>query len=258
MAPCRTGCTVKDLDSGESVPVPTAGSSRYCDPCESRARTALASAGELVGHLIGLHGVRIPARKPADGSHPTKAPSAPLPFNVQVVDDADTVYASLVHQALVWSRLLGRPAAIAARYAWRDATGHTAGLRSDLGPDAASHAVGQLAEWLDLHLDLALRSTHEDADGAMASLLSDLARVVRIGLRWPTTDRPTFSRKAVCPNDGARLRIAPPADHLTDRLITCTECGLHLSEDEHDQLAAALLEVTRQARRTHTTEQAAA
>lgn len=234
-----------------SVPRQVYGSSRYCSSCEQRIRTSLATAPGLVAHVLAMLGNRLPARPSSDGSQHTAAATAAVPFNVQAMDDASAVYALLVHQGLRWAAALNRTPSAAASTAWRSDDGRVLGLRAGIGPEAARHAVGMVADWLDLYLDLILR--HEDADGEadgdVASLLSDCARIVRIAQRWPTTDRPTFSGAAVCPDDGGRLLITPPSVPGGDRLITCATCSSCFTEHEHDTYARAYREVARLSRR---------
>lgn len=237
--PCSNGCITTDGN------VAVASHGAFCARCHDMARLGLTNAAPLVGHLVSQ--VAGLMSKPGNaGNQRTKASSAPLPLNARAFDDANQVYRLLVGWSLRMAEKLGQPLPAAAAGAWRNEQGKVVGLPNGVGVIAARAEVARLAKW---HLDrLEAILALPDSDTVSFYLL-DVARLQRINLRWPTEDKPTFSRKAACPDDSKPLLIVPPREFGADQGIVCSACGRHFTDAEHERLAAYFSAVAKATKR---------
>jgi hypothetical protein len=188
-----------------------------------RARIALASAAELVEHVL-TH--RIPARAVPDGQPgvPMESRTAAIPGNTHAVDDADAVYAELTKWVRLWAATLGiTTAKLRIRRQWATDAGKPLGFIADVDPGDARAAVRDVAQWL---------LTEHDRIGRAAGAFDyfeDVARLIEgIASRFPADVRPTRPHwQRQCPICG-RLAVttawAPDAD-VRDVRVWCEGCS---------------------------------
>ncbi|WP_193510459.1 hypothetical protein [Cryobacterium sp. BB736] len=168
-----------------------------------------------------------------DGSQRVKS-VPPMPLNAAAFNDANELYSRLVYWCGVWAGKLSRQAPGPARRAWL-AGGRVVGLPADVSPEDARYAVGVMSKWLLVNLDDVLGLWwFDDIEFFIDELAGD---VETVSAKFPTEDKPTFSDKAPCPDDGGRLVMYPPRFFGDHQDIICETCGRVFSETQHEFFA---------------------
>jgi hypothetical protein len=221
LMPCANGCARAD-----GAPY-AARHGRYCNRCWGRIDIPLGIAGELTHHLLGN---ALSSSGSTDDRVDTSK-DAPVPFNQAAFDDANELYAGIVHTVAVWAVNLGQQAPQID--AWRNERGTAVGLPTGLTPKAAGNVVAALATWIRVRLDDILDSAHRDDIEALTETVGEFWKM---NARWPRVERADYSSMP-CPIEDCKRRIAvyPPAFAGDTRRIVCT-AGHWFPEEEYEHL----------------------
>jgi hypothetical protein len=262
-APCWNGCTRKDRDSGELVPL-RAGFGVFCGRCYRRAENALALVGPLVEHLLSL--VPLGSSAPLDptGIHGTKAEAA-IPGRWKALNDANFAYTIAGRWSWYWADILGIRRPDTRGDAWLDAAGNIVGMRTSVPVNARQvasrvtagmiHNLGEIFDTKDVE--------------AISAFIDDLQLIDEMRFRWPTEDRPTKDTKTTCPGclRAGGLLVYPPDYRGQDARVVCKLCDHRLDttpitgpmrESQQfmpNEYELARLEQAKQARRSEQAEQ---
>ena len=225
--PCKRGCTWPIVD-GDALKPRAATHGHYCNRCHGRLYRALKKAGPLVEHVVSLLASQ---SKHDDGTQRLKG-DPPMPLNAAAFNDANEIYSRLVYWCSLWSTRIGQQAPGPAKKAWRADNNTIVGLPADISPTAARYAVGVMGSWLTVNLYAILDTWwFDDIEYFMDEVGGDLETVLA---KFPTEDKPTFSKRTACPDDRARLVIYPPQFAGDNQLIVCEHCHRVFSESQHE------------------------